>query len=153
MREPVDLTLSCRSIMIPKLMSTRLVLLAIAALFLGGLIFFGNRLSTGFRNRFLSIFPSGQNAKPTATPTPVPFGMLATATPQPGNSSTAPVQNPANGNIQGIAQTKGGQVAQPSTPAETIPNTGPEDVAWLLLGASLLSGLFLRKYSLGTTKR
>lgn len=126
-------------------MGTRFVLLAIAALFLGGLIFFGNRLSAGFRDRFLGIFPLGQNAKPTATPTPIPFGTLITTSPQPEDSSTVKEQYPPDKNVAGAAQTKGGQIIQPSAAPEQIPSTGPAEILWLTLGASFISGYFLRK--------
>lgn len=134
-------------------MGTRLILLIIAALFLGGLIFFGNRLSAGFRDRFLSIFPKSLTTKPTATPTRAPFGALVTVPPQPENAEDKPDENPSQGAVDGTTQTKGGLPEGSSNESEEIPNTGPEDVVWFLLGISLISGFFLRTYAFNAVRK
>lgn len=134
-------------------MGTRLILLSIAALFLGGLIFFGNRLSAGFRDRFLSIFPKSLTTKPTATPTRVPFGALVTVPPQPETAADTPAETASQGAVEGVAQTKDGLPEKSSTAAKEIPNTGPEDTVWFLLGISLLSGFFLRKHAFRVIKK
>lgn len=97
--------------------SSRFILIFLGFIFLIIVLLAGNRIAAGLRAQFGKFLPSTKQTQITPTPT---IGELS---PTPTLTSSG----------------------QGSTSSSEIPATGPENLVWLILGGSLLSGITLKK--------
>lgn len=109
--------------------SSRIVLIVLGIILLIIVAFSSNRLTKGIRDSISKLLPnSGKIANARITPTPTP-----------GKTSFTPTPTKTQGQTNETQTTKGG------TPTDTIPSTGPAELAWVLLGGSFVLGASLRK--------
>lgn len=112
--------------------SSRLILIFLGFIFFIIVVLSSNRIASFLRSKFGSLIPPLKPTTEEITPTPILGGVTPTPTPTP----TSTVGN-SRRNSSGA---KGGQV-------DTIPATGPAEVAWLLVGGSFLIGVSFKKFS------
>lgn len=105
----------------PLMTSSRLILIFLGFIFLIIVILSSNRIAGFLRERFGKFLPANNTTVET-TPTPTSFMEGETPTPTliPGTTST---------------------------PSGEIPSTGPTELAYLILGGSLVVGLAFKKVS------
>lgn len=104
--------------------SNKLILIFLGFIFLIIVILSSSRISQALRSRFGNLVPSLKPTTEDITPTPI----FETETPTP----TPTVIYGQKGNTNS---------------AKNIPATGPEDLAWLVLAGSFLTGFTLKRIS------
>lgn len=108
--------------------SSKLILIFLAFIFFLIVVLSSSKIANFLRSRFGSMVPSISPISEDITPTPSIIETTLTPTPTIvyGNGYRT--------------ETKGGIV-------RTIPASGPEDLAWLILGGSFSAGIVLKKIS------
>lgn len=101
--------------------SSRLILIFLGFIFLIIIILSSNRIAASLRERFGKFLPT-TNTTVDITPTPTMESEAGTPTPTLIPETT-------------------------STPSGEIPATGPSDLAYFILGGSLIAGLALKRIS------
>ena len=108
--------------------SSRLILIFLAFIFLIIILLSSNRIATTLRSKFGKMIPSLSPITENITPTPT----FIEETPTPTLTPTPTVVY-GNTNKRSNNSTK------------SIPATGPEDLAWFILGGSFFSGIVLKR--------
>ena len=105
--------------------SSRLILIFLGIIFLIIIILSSGKIAGALRERFASFIP---NLKPAEELTPTPTVEMETPTP----TITLSYPRPS------------------SSQSGEIPATGPNNIVWLVLGTSLVTGIGLKKLSSGS---
>lgn len=100
--------------------SSRLILIFLGFIFLIIVILSSGRIAGGLRDRFGKFLPISKTATTEVTPTP-----------------TIEAETPTPTIVAGTT----------STPSGQIPATGPAELAYFILGGSLIAGLALKRIS------
>ena len=108
--------------------SSRLILIFLAFIFLIIILLSSNRIATTLRSKFGKMIPSLSPITDNITPTPT----IIEETPTPVLSPTPTI-------------VYGNGIKRSTNAAKNIPATGPEDLAWLILGGSFFSGIVLKR--------
>ncbi|MBI2617674.1 hypothetical protein HYW55_06075 [Candidatus Gottesmanbacteria bacterium] len=124
--------------------SSRFILIFLGFIFIIIILLTSNRIAGALRSRFGRFIPSIFPITASGTPTPTNLAeVIPTQTPP-----STPTPYTSRFPIGTQSTTKGGvpQTAKSSTTNET-PATGPESIAFVLLGGSFLTGSLLKRFS------
>lgn len=107
--------------------SSKLILIFLGFIFLIIVILSSSRISAALRARFGKIIPSIKTSTEDQTPTPTPTIEI----------TDTPTLTPTS--VYGRGATN------KNNSSKNIPDTGPADLVWLVLGGSFLTGVYIKK--------